>query len=241
MRLSKSIHRRIGRALMSSGLVAAWSCGWAPPVLAATAAPTVPISQTPMTVTIPAHPQIIIAVGNSQSVDGDLSGAIMTGSGLGGPYAGLNASSSPLNYTIPAGFTPPVNPGSAGTAPYTVNAGPYLVDNSASRLNVAKGGITEVLSTYIADADFALMDFNTWGVNEYTTWVYQMSQPGGFTFTSLLGPTVAGVTEYVPNPCYQTNPAASDPVTNDCNQLNTFFGQPEYIFSAIHGGRRQQR
>jgi type IV pilus assembly protein PilY1 len=233
MKLSKSIRRRVDRALISVGLVGVWGWAWAPSVLAAVSAPTVPISQTPMTVTIPAHPQIMIAVANSQSVDGNLSGAIMTGSGmLGGAYADLYNSSSPQNYTIPGGFTPPVNPGNGVTAPYTVNAGPYLVDNSASRLNVAKGGITEVLNTYIADADFGLMDFETWGVNGYTTWVYQMSQPGGFTFTSLLGTTVPGVTEYVPNPCYHANLGPSNPVQNDCQQLHTFYGFGAHVYSS---------
>src|SRR5579862_3090700 len=223
MKAPTPIRLRTQRALISLGLVAVWSYGWAPSVSAAAAAPTLPISQTPMTVTIPAHPQIMIAIANSQSVDGDLSGAILTGAGaLGGSYANLNNSSSPTNYTIPASFTPPANPGNGVTAPYTVNYGPYLVDNSASRLNVAKGGISEVLSTYIADADFGLMDFQSWGIGGYTTWVYQMSQPGGFTFTSVLGPTAPG-TEYVPNPCYGINPAGLDPVTNDCNQLNAFF------------------
>src|SRR5579871_1752865 len=81
------------------------------------------ISQTPLTVAIPAHPQIVFAMGNSQSMDGDLSGAIMTGSGaLGGAVAtGLAASSSPVNYTIPTGFTPPATPTASGQAPYTVN------------------------------------------------------------------------------------------------------------------------
>ena len=110
------------RALAWTAFAIVWSWAWAPPVLAAAAPPpTLPISQTPMTVTIPAHPQIMLAVANSQSVDGDLSGAILTGSGsLGGAYSILNASSSPLNYTIPVGFTPPVNPGNGVTAPYTV-------------------------------------------------------------------------------------------------------------------------
>ena len=67
-----------------------------------------PISQVPLTVQIPAHPQILLAVGNSQSMDGDLSGAIFTGSGnLGGALAGLNASSSPVNYVVPPGFVAP--------------------------------------------------------------------------------------------------------------------------------------
>ena len=43
--------------------------------------PAVPVSQVPLTITIPAHPQIMLAVANSESMDGNLSGAIMTGSG----------------------------------------------------------------------------------------------------------------------------------------------------------------
>ena len=56
--------------------------------LALAGAPTIPISQVPMTVAIPAHPQIMLALGNSQSMDGTLSGAIMTGAGsLSGAYS----------------------------------------------------------------------------------------------------------------------------------------------------------
>jgi type IV pilus assembly protein PilY1 len=157
----------------------------------------------------------------------------MTGSGaLAASYSALNSSSSPVNYTIPSGFTPPVNIGNGITAPYTVNAGSYLVDNSASRLNVAKAGITEVLNTYIADADFGLMDFNTYSVSAYTTWVYQMSKPGGFTFTSLLGTTVPGVTEYVLNPCYQAPLGASSPVKTDCQTLQTFYGAAAGLYTS---------
>src|SRR5215470_2157089 len=81
------------------------------------AAPATPLSiaQVPLTVATPAHPQIVIAVGNSESMDGSLSGAIMTGSGSLDPtLAPLQNSSSPLNFTIPPGFTPPVNPGGGG-------------------------------------------------------------------------------------------------------------------------------
>ena len=100
-------HRnRALRALMPAVFAISW--GWSSCVMAA--APTVAIAQVPMTVTIPAHPQILLAVANSQSMDGDLSGAIYTGSGaLTASYSALNASSSPVNYTIPSGFTPPVN------------------------------------------------------------------------------------------------------------------------------------
>ena len=42
---------------------------------------SVQISQVPLTVAVPAHPQVVLAIGNSESMDGNLSGAIMTGSG----------------------------------------------------------------------------------------------------------------------------------------------------------------
>ena len=116
MRPMKVILRRT-----ATGAAVALIAGW-PFAMAIATAPTVPISQVPMTVQIPAHPQVLLAVGNSQSMDGDLSGAIYTGSGaLTSSYSALNTSSSPVNYTIPSGFTPPLNPGSGGVAPYTVN------------------------------------------------------------------------------------------------------------------------
>ncbi len=72
-------------------------------------------------------PADLLAVANSQSMDGDLSGAILTGSGSLAPaYSILNASSSPVNFTIPVGFTPPVNTGNGVTAPYTVAGRPLL-------------------------------------------------------------------------------------------------------------------
>ena len=57
-----------------------------------------------------ARPQVVFAVGNSESMDGTLSGAIMTGSGM---YSGnaslssLSTSSSPVDYSVPPGFMPP--------------------------------------------------------------------------------------------------------------------------------------
>ena len=144
------------------------------------------ISQLPLTIAVPAHPQILFALGNSESMDGNLSGAIMAGSGsLGVLLSALQTSSSPLNFTIPSGFTPPVTPTASGTAAYTVTVSGNLVDNSPSRLNVAKGGLTAVLTMFMSNADFALMDYSTSGVNLYTTWVYEMSPTtGGFVFTN---------------------------------------------------------
>jgi type IV pilus assembly protein PilY1 len=207
-----TITRRLLPMLMSAAMTAL--LGWSLPVTAA--APPVPVSQVPLTIAIPAHPQILVAVANSESMDGNLSGAIMTGSGsLGAGYSALQASSSPLNFTIPAGFTPPLNAGAGGVAPYTVASGGDLVDNSPSRLNVAKAGISAILNGYITSADFGLIDYDISGNGIYTTWVYEMSPTGGFTFSS-----VAAVTGQVPNPCYNVDITLPNLVSQDCANLN---------------------
>jgi type IV pilus assembly protein PilY1 len=179
----------------------------------------VQISQVPLTVAVPAHPQVVLAIGNSESMDGNLSGAIMAGSGsLPATMNLLQASSSPTTYTIPAGFTPPIDPGNGVVAPYTSPVGAQLVDNSPSRLNVAKGGILAMLNTYMPYADFALIDYKLSGTNIYTTWVYEMSPPGGFVFTSV----PAANNRYIPNPCFQYNTL---PVANTvyvaCHNIDT--------------------
>ena len=190
----------------------------------------IPISQTPLTVVLPAHPQIVLALANSQSMDGDLSGAIMTGSGSlpGAIGTGLAGSSSPVNYTVPASFTPPVNPGAGGLAPYTAlgSDGVTLEDNSPSRMNVAKAGISAILNSYMQFADFALMDYSTANLGEYTTWAYYMSVPGGFTFTN-----TPGGSPYVNNPCYNANTANLDPYDQACNTLLTNYGAPSGIIT----------
>ena len=146
---------RFGHSALALALLAMLvlvGVGSAPSPVRATAPPTVSIAQYPLTVAVPAHPQVLIAVGNSESMDGDLSGAIMTGSGaLADTHAaaGLANSTSPVNYAIPTGFTPPINAGSGGYAPYTVTTSGVQYDNSASRLNVAKAGITAILNDYI--------------------------------------------------------------------------------------------
>src|SRR6202046_2447231 len=119
--VSKSAQSRFAAALVSSGF-AILTCWSSAAVGAATVPTPVSISQIPLTVTIPAHPQIVLALANSESMDGNLSGAIMTGSGsIAHPL--LYPTASPVNYTIPGGFTPPLNPGVAGQAPYTVTEG----------------------------------------------------------------------------------------------------------------------
>lgn len=211
----RSTFRRSLRGLIGlmAGLMAAIAAG-------ATTPTPVSIAQVPLTVAIPGHPQIVIAIGNSQSMDGDLSGAIMTGSGaLSSSYNLLQNSSSPVNYAVPSGFTPPVNAGSGGQAPYTATSGSEVVDNSASRLNVAKASITAMLNAYMANADFALLDYSTSSLTEYTTWVYQMSpSTSGFVFTS----TELTGDRYITNPCYNyTSLATTNTIYQDCHAIDT--------------------
>ncbi len=208
---------RSALALVLMAVLILVGVGSVPAPVRATVTPTVSIAQYPLTVAVPAHPQVLIAVGNSESMDGDLSGAIMTGSGAladANAAAGLANSSSPVNYKIPAGVTPPLNAGSGGYAPYTVTTGGVQYDNSASRLNVAKAGITAILNDYMEYADFALEDYNTSGNALYTTWVYYMSQQSSnFTFSN----TASANT--VANPCYGANVLLPDSYNKACASL----------------------
>ena len=161
------------------------------------AAPSTTLSDTPMILVTPMHPQVLLLLNNSESMDGNLSGAIMTG-----------ASGT---YTIPTGFTPPVD----GSANYTVTISGQKQDNSASRMNVAKASIKQILNDYASSNDFGLMTLTISGDPVlYKTWVYYMSPPGGFTFTSTADTT--GGTTYL-NPCYQIT-------SSDCTALAGRYG-----------------
>lgn len=226
-------HGLLGKTLASACAAALTASvgGISLPAFAAT--PVVSISNIPLTLVAPAHPQVLLAVPNSQSMDGDLSGAIMTGSGAGAAVTKLLNSSSPLCYTVPAGFTPPLAPSSAscpaGQAPYTVDGSNRtgssvsgtLYDNSASRLNVAKSAIQAILNTFVGDTDFGLLDYSTGAPSLYTTWLYVMSQSGGFTFSNTNTSPPAG-TEYINNPCY--NQASGSTVYNDCQNMKALLG-----------------
>lgn len=180
------------------------------------------IPNIPLIMANPIHPQVLIAIGNSQSMDGNLSGAIMAGSGsLGSSLSSLSASSSPINYLVPAGFTPPVQGADgSGYAPYTVVQSGRLVDNGPSRLNMAKAGIQAIIERYVQSTDFALATYNTADINSFNTWVYHMSPPGSnFVFTST---PVAG-RKYVNNPCYNYN-SASSTIKSNCTSLAGTFG-----------------
>ncbi|OHX12377.1 pilus assembly protein [Chromobacterium sphagni] len=201
---------------------------------------TLAISQVPLTITTPARPQVVIAVTNSESMDGSTitycngtgnsaancsngfsttytgrGGALMTGSGAVG---GLSGSSSPVNYPVPSGFTPPVSGGATGSSqPYTSTSGFQLVDNSPSRLNVAKAGVLSILNTYLATTDFALLSYQMSNTRMYTTWVYYMSPAGGFTFTNT--PTATSGTDTVYNPCYNYLTSSSMTVASNCGSI----------------------
>ena len=164
-------------------------------------------------------PQVLLAITNSESMDGTTAGAIMVGSGsLGSSFSALSSSTSPTNYAIPTGFTPPLNIGSAGSAPYTVTCGSNLCDNGPSRMNMTKAAITNVLASYGSTLNFGLFDYQTSSVKLYTTWVYLMSPtPGGFTFTNTASATT------VNNPCYNYTAAAST-VKTPCGQIAGQYG-----------------
>ena len=199
------------------------------------------------------RPQVVIALGNSQSMDGDLGGAIMTGSGqLPSGLSSLVNSSSPLNYTVPSGFTPPLTPTQTASAPYTVSQNSTLgelVDNGASRLNVAKANIGAVLNQYLPSMDFALEDYSTSETNLDSTWVYYMSPSGGFQFASTvptngftsyaayqsfvaINPSATpAATRWVVNPCYNY-PNASSSVQNACSSIAGLYGSTTLAGSA---------
>ena len=201
-----------------AGLVATGLIGSISLLASAGSTPSLPISQVPLEMATPVHPQVLIAIGNSESMDGNLSGAIMVGSGsLGAGLNTLNASSSPLKYAVPAGFTPPVTPADvSGNAPYTATVNGNSVDNGDSRLNVAKGGVAAILSAYMQNTDFALADYSTSSTSLYTTWVYYMSGAAGFTFTNTPTSRVGTAAFTVANPCFGYQTATSATVQNNC-------------------------
>ncbi|MEW9573127.1 pilus assembly protein [Rhodanobacter sp. Si-c] len=236
MNISKHASLRILRRATFTALAVALSgVAYLPAVVLAATPPSLTISQTPLTVTSPVHPQVIFAIGNSQSMDGDLSGAIMTGSGT---VTGLSGSSSPVNYTVPSGYTPPSNTANAdltlalpstcpdvpaatssvGDEPYTTTCGTTEYDTSASRLNVAKEGMLAIMNQYFPTTDFALEDYSTSGNSLYTTWVYYMSNNSGFSFTNT---QPASGTDYVTNPCWNYSSSSSSTVKSNCSSISS--------------------
>jgi type IV pilus assembly protein PilY1 len=184
--------------------------------------PSLSIPQIPIFTASATHTQVLIAISNSESMDGNLSGAIMTGSGsLSSGLSSLSNSSSPVNYAVPTGFTPPLQGANAsGNAPYTVSQNGTLYDNSASRLNVAKQGVLAILNAYMDSTDFGLEIYSTSGASVFNTWVYYMSPTGSnFTFTN----TPASGNRYVTNPCYNYTTASST-VSSNCSSIASLYG-----------------
>lgn len=213
--LSNIISR--GKAMLHFGVIISTLLGF--PVLANAAPPSLIISQIPLKLAVPTQPQVLFALGNSQSMDGTLSGAIMIGSGTqSGGLSSLQNSSSPINYTVPVGFVPPLQAAVSGQAPYTVNQSGVSKDNGPTRLNVAKAGIQAIIEAYMQNTDFALATYKTSGTNIYSTWVYYMSPPGGFVFTNT---PIAG-NRYVINPCYNYL-SASATVASNCGSMTNLY------------------
>jgi type IV pilus assembly protein PilY1 len=208
-RLNSSVRRFLARTTSSSVSLRRLA---APGVLLAVAA-SVPVHAAAPS----SAPQVLLAITNSESMDGTTAGAIMVGSGLlGSNFSSLSASSSPTNYTIPSGFTPPLNVGSGdGTAPYTTTCGSNQCDNGPSRLNMTKASIKHVLSTYGSSLNFGLYTYSTSSSSVYTTWVYYMSPTGGFTFTNTPSTTT------VSNPCYNYTASSgiSATVKSNCTSI----------------------
>lgn len=124
-----------------TALVASIVFGGVSSMAIAAAPPMVSISSTPLTVIVPSHPQVLIALTNSNSMDssdgnkddGNVAlisdaphSAIMTWSGninqnrsvYGSNIASLEKSTSPLQYVVPTGFTAPITaaPAASSTA-----------------------------------------------------------------------------------------------------------------------------
>ena len=175
-------------------------------------------------------PQVLLAITNSQSMDGTTAGAIMVGSGSS--YgAGLTGSSSPINYSIPTGFVPPLNAGSGGLAPFTSNCGAFFCDNGPSRMNLAKAAIQQALNSYGEYLNFGLYTFSASGAGLYTTWVYHMSPNAGFSFTNTASATT------VANPCYQYSVNTNATVKANCTSISgrypASFGTAPYMNVSI--------
>jgi len=215
------------------------------------ASTTLAISQVPLTITTVTRPQVMLAITNSESMDGGTltycngtsdpsaacssgfsssyttrGGGLMTGSGA---VSALSGSTSPTNYPVPAGFTPPVTGGANGSSqPYTSSlTNGQLADNSPSRLNVAKAGILSILNSYLSTTDFGLMSYKMSGTSLYSTWVYYMAPSTGFSFTNTTSSSTFNSSSSTPlntvlNPC--NNATNGSTVYSNCSSIASKLG-----------------
>ncbi len=208
-----------------------------------------PVTASAKILTVGQEPQILIILDNSQGMAGNLQGAIMSGSGTvsanAGPLAPTAAPPlawpSPVCYPVPngykarAGSTATASNGDtcpSGSAPYTVNAGNNLQDNSESMINIAEQSLLYELRNPSNTNAFqvGLMDYATaQAATLYDTWVYFMSnnntvdssgavtQYGAFSY----GNTVSSPSSADPvsayNPCYGVTSGA-------CRRIESVMG-----------------
>jgi len=212
--------------------------------------------------TTPTHPQVLFAVTNSQSMDGNTSGANFVGSGqvANGNYGWAGSwayssgnhnpppATSPNNYTVPSGFTPPLTPASSPLAPYSMapssppltaasaaelSSNGYVMDNGPTRLNMAKAAISMALQNYAGKIDFALANYYSCNEGEENTWVYYTSPSSldspdgrsGFYFTNTPISKKSGINPATGDtyPYTVANPCYQQSGNTDCNNLKNFY------------------
>lgn len=196
----------------------------------------------------PGDASLVIAVTNSQSMDGTTSGAIMTGSGfptvvvtpgnelpvttISSFTAGLGpngqGAASPLYYPIQGGFVPPMGTGSApaGMAPYTLpNQNGNLADNGPSRMNMVKAAIHGLVNQYASKFNFALTTYSETMGNLYTTYAYYLPPSSGkFWFTNTWMPqTSLGGDHTIDNPCYSYTISGDSNLSAACGPINNYY------------------
>ncbi|MDA8390489.1 MAG: type IV pilin biogenesis protein [Gammaproteobacteria bacterium] len=186
------------------------------------------------------QPQVLVILDTSQGMAGDLSGAIMSGSGT----VAADASSSspicyPLNGYIPLSTAAPSVGGTcpAGEAAYTVTgANGVLTDNSESMINVAEQSLLAAFANpqYANVFQAGLMDYATAKTpSPYQTWVYYMSADTATASAKSYTECAAGIFGYgasttvsscpaedalaVANPCYNTTGGG-------CSAIDTLLG-----------------
>ena len=186
--------------VLAAAIAAALFAGVSNIALASSSPPMVSISSTPLTVIIPSHPQVLIALTNSNSMDSSddivddgnvnlsipaattnsraTSSAIMTWSGninktgsvYGSNYTSLENSTSPVNYTVPTGYTPPISGGAAGASE------PYT-----AQVFTDSGSVTTTSGAYWGCANWTTSPVTT--IPGYTS----VPQPSGNPPSTALG------------------------------------------------------
>ena len=191
----------------------------------------------------PNDASLVIAVGNSQSMDGTTSGSIMTGSGYPSVYDTFNggyqqvvplttgsAPASPQYYPVTGGFVPPMGTGSApaGMAPYTLaNANGNLADNGPSRMNMVKSAIRSLVTSYASKFNFALTTYSETTGNLYTTYAYYLPpRSGAYWFTNdWMAPTVVGADHTINNPCYKFSATGDQNLIQACTPIANYYNK----------------